>query len=119
MLPGPKFIGIVINTVLSAAADCVRVPWNVLRFATGMLKPSPGIQKGAADFALAARDNSKPPCDGEAALRIIELLEPACSEPDRLRSEQIESRYQTLAPVDALVTGAAGFLGSKLVRALR
>ena len=119
VLPGPKFIGIVINTVLSAAADCVRVPWNVLRFATGMLKPSPGIQKGAADFALAARDNSKPPFDGEAALRIIELLEPACAEPDRLRSEQIESRYQTLAPVDALVTGAAGFLGSKLVRALR
>ena len=119
VLPGPKFIGIVINTVLSAAADCVRVPWNVLRFATGMLNPSPGIQKGAADFALAARDNSKPPFDGEAALRIIELLEPACAEPDRLRSEQIESRYQTLAPVDALVTGAAGFLGSKLVRALR
>lgn len=119
VLPGPKFIGIVINTVLSAAADCVRVPWNVLRFATGMLKPSPGIQKGAADFALAARDNGKPPFDGEAALRIIELLEPACAEPDRLRAAEIESHYQELEPVDALVTGAAGFLGSKLVRALR
>jgi predicted dehydrogenase/nucleoside-diphosphate-sugar epimerase len=119
VLPGPKFIGIVLNTLLSAAADCFRVPWNVLRFASGMLKPSPGIQKGAADFALAARDNGKPPFDGDDALRVIGLLEPVCAEADRLRSETIEARYQSLAPVDALVTGAAGFLGRTLVTALR
>lgn len=119
VLPGPKFIGIVLNTFLSAVADCFRVPWNVLRFATGMLKPSPGIQKGAADFAAAARDNGKPPFDGDAALRVIALLEPACAEPDRLRREEIEARYTALAAVDALVTGAGGFLGKALVKALR
>jgi nucleoside-diphosphate-sugar epimerase/predicted dehydrogenase len=119
VLPGPKFIGIVLNTFLSAFADVFRVPWNVVRFATGMLKPSPGIQKGAADFARAARDNGKPPFDGEDALRVISILEPACAEPDRLRREEIEARYATLAPVDALVTGAAGFLGRSLVAALR
>ena len=119
VLPGPKFIGIVLNTVLSAMADCFRVPWNVLRFATGLLKPSPGIQKGAADFAIAARDNSKPPFDGAAALRVIALLEPACAEPDRLRRDAIESRYAPLPPADVLVTGAAGFLGRALVKALR
>ncbi|MEZ5461196.1 NAD-dependent epimerase/dehydratase family protein [Dokdonella sp.] len=119
VLPGPKFIGIVLNTFLSAIADTVRVPWNVLRFATGMLKPSPGIQKGAADFAIAARDNGKPPFDGAAALRTISLLEPACAEPDRLRREEIEARYSNLAPADVLVTGAAGFLGRALVQALR
>jgi nucleoside-diphosphate-sugar epimerase len=100
-------------------ADIVRVPWNVLRFATGMLKPSPGIQKGAADFAIAARDNGKPPFDGAAALRTISLLEPACAEPDRLRREEIEARYSNLASADVLVTGAAGFLGRALVQALR
>jgi 2-alkyl-3-oxoalkanoate reductase len=119
VLPGPKFIGIVLNTFLSAAADCFRVPWNVLRFATGLLKPSPGIQKGAADFAAAARDNGKPPFDGAAALRVISLLEPACVEPDRLRHEEIEARYAPLPAVDALVTGAAGFLGRSVVKALR
>ncbi|MGB0135486.1 Gfo/Idh/MocA family oxidoreductase, partial [Dokdonella sp.] len=119
VLPGPKFIGIVLNTFLSAVADCIRVPWNVLRFATGMLKPSPGIQKGAADFAIAARDNGKPPFDGAAAMRVISLLEPACAEPDRLRNEEIEARYAKLEPVDALVTGGAGFLGRALVKALR
>ncbi len=119
VLPGPKFIGIVLNTFLSALADVFRVPWNVLRFATGMLKPSPGIQKGAADFATAARDNGKPPFDGEDALRVIRLLESACAEPDRLRHEEIEARYAALEPVDVLVTGAAGFLGRALVAALR
>jgi predicted dehydrogenase len=119
VLPGPKFIGIVLNTFLSAAADVFRVPWNVLRFATGMLKPSPGIQKGAADFAAAARDNGKPPFDGADALRVITLLEPLCVEADRLRREEIESRYASLAPADALVTGAAGFLGRAVVKALR
>ena len=119
VLPGPKFIGIVLNTFLSAAADVFRVPWNVVRFATGMLKPSPGIQKGAADFAAAARDNGKPPFDGADALRVITLLEPLCVEADRLRREEIESRYAPLAPADALVTGAAGFLGRAVVKALR
>ena len=119
VLPGPKFIGIVLNTLLSAIADVVRVPWNVLRFATGMLRPSPGIQQGAADFAHAARDNGKPPFSGEDALRVIELLEPVCAEADRLRREEIEARFIELAPVDALVTGAGGFLGRALVKALR
>ncbi|MGH8172430.1 MAG: NAD-dependent epimerase/dehydratase family protein [Rhodanobacteraceae bacterium] len=119
VLPGPKFIGIVLNTFLSAFADVFRVPWNVVRFATGMLKPSPGIQKGAADFARAARDNGKPPFGGDDALRVISLLEPACAEADRLRAEEIEARFTPLAPVDALVTGAGGFLGRKLVAALR
>lgn len=119
VLPGPKFIGIVLNTLLSAIADVFRVPWNVLRFATGMLRPSPGIQQGAADFAHAARDNGKPPFSGEDALRVIELLEPACAEADRLRREEIEARFSDLAPVDALVTGAGGFLGRALVKALR
>ncbi len=119
VLPGPKFIGIVLNTVLGAIADVFRVPWNVVRFATGLLKPSPGIQKGAADFAHAARDNGRPPFDGEDALRIARLLETACAEADAQRAAEIEARYAPLDPADALVTGAAGFLGRKLVAALR
>ncbi|ANB17171.1 NAD-dependent epimerase/dehydratase family protein [Dokdonella koreensis] len=120
VLPGPKFIGIVINTWLSAVADVVRVPWNVVRFATGLLRPSPGIQKGAADFAHAARDNARPPFTGEDALRIVRLLEAACAEPDRLRREELDARLAvTPAPADALVTGAAGFLGRALVARLR
>src|SRR5690606_28482935 len=68
---------------------------------------------------ISARDNGRPPFDGDDALRVLRLLEPACVEADRLRHEQIEARYQDLAAVDALVTGAAGFLGRALVMALR
>ena len=119
VLPGPKFIGIMVNAFISAVKDVFRIPWNVLRFATGMLKPSPGIQHGAQEFARAARDNSAPPFSGEQALHIARLLEPVCAEPDRARLELLESRYTTLQPVDALVTGAAGFLGRRVVARLR
>ncbi len=119
VLPGPKFIGIVINAVTSAAGDVFRIPWNVVRFATGMLKPSPGIQRGAIEFASAVRDGASPPFTGADALRIAQLLEPLCAQPDQQRLALLESRYSTLEPVDALVTGAAGFLGRALVKRLR
>lgn len=119
VLPGPKFIGIVANAFFSSLKDVFRVPWNVIRFATGMLKPSPGIQHGAQAFAQAARDGAAPPFTGEDALRIARLLEPLCAEPDRQRLALLESRYTELPPVDALVTGAAGFLGRRLVARLR
>ena len=118
-LPGPKFIGIMLNGFFAAAGNLVRIPWNIVRFATGMLKPSPGIRRGAAEFARAARFNEVPPFAGEDALRVARLLQPACVEPDRLRLEQLQSRYVPLPPVGCLVTGAGGFLGRKLVAALR
>lgn len=119
VLPGPKFIGIILNAFFSAAKDSFRIPLNVLRFATGRLKPSPGIQKGAEAFARAVHHDEAPPFGGEDGLRIARLLDPLCAEPDRLRLEQLESRYEDLPPTDALVTGAAGFLGRATVAALR
>lgn len=119
VLPGPKFVGIVANAFFSALKDVFRVPWNVVRFATGLLKPSPGIRHGARAFAEAVRDGGAPPFSGEDALRIARLLEPACAEPDRQRLALLESRYAELPPADVLVTGAAGFLGRKLVARLR
>lgn len=118
-LPGPKFIGIVLGGVLAAAGDLVRIPWNVLRFATKRLKPSPGIQLGAERFAHAAWTHERPPFTGEDALRIARLLEPVCAAPDAERIAQLAARRAPLPPADALVTGAGGFLGKALVAALR
>lgn len=119
VLPGPKFVGLIVNAFASAAADLIRLPWNVLRFATGRLLPSPGIRRGATGFAMAIRDGRPPPFDGESALRIARLLDPVCAQPDRQRHEQLAARHAALAPADALVTGAGGFLGRALVAALR
>lgn len=118
-LPGPKFVGIVANGLSIAAANLVRIPWNVLRFATGRLLPSPGIRLGAEAFARAVHHQAPPPFGGEDALRIARLLEPVCAGPDRERSAQLAGRLAPLPPADALVTGAAGFLGQALVAALR
>ena len=118
-LPGPKFIGIILNAFFGAAKNVFRIPLNVLRFATGRLKPSPGIQKGAEAFAHAIHDDETPPFTGEDGLRIARLLDPLCVEPDRARLQQLEARYVDLPPADALVTGAAGFLGRAVVAALR
>lgn len=119
VLPGPKFIGILLNAFFSAVKDSVRIPLNVLRFATGRLKPSPGIRTGAEAFAKAVRHDETPPFTGEDGLRIARLLDPLCAQPDHERREQLEARYAPLPPADALVTGAAGFLGRAVVAALR
>jgi len=118
VLPGPKFIGIVATAFLSGLADVFRVPWNVVRFATGALRPSPGIQAGAADFARALHTQSAPPVPAAEGLRAVALMQSVCAAADAERSADIEARYVTHPPVDALVTGAAGFLGRAVVAAL-
>ncbi|MGN6152511.1 MAG: NAD-dependent epimerase/dehydratase family protein [Lysobacteraceae bacterium] len=118
-LPGPKFIGILLNGFFAAVQDSVRIPLNVLRFATGRLKPSPGIRAGAEAFARAVHRGEAPPFPAEDGLRIARLLDPLCVAPDRERTQQLASRYVALPPADALVTGAAGFLGKAVVAALR
>jgi len=118
VLPGPKFIGIVATAFLSGLADVFRVPWNVFRFATGLLRPSPGIQAGAAGFARALHTHTPPPVSAEEGLRAVALMEGVCAAADAERSNDIEARYVKHPPVDALVTGAAGFLGKAVVAAL-
>lgn len=117
--PGPKFVGIAVGAMLNAALDLVRVPWNILRFATGALAPSPGIRRGAVEFATAVRDGTAPPFPGEAGLRLARLLDPACAGPDASRLEELQQRRAPLAPASVLVTGANGFLGRALLDALR
>ena len=119
VLPGPKFIGIVMNAFFSGLADVFRVPWNVLRFATKSLRPSPGIQAGAAAFAQALHDRTAPPVPPEEGLRAVALMESVCASADAERIAEIEARYAPVPPADVLVTGAAGFLGRKVVEALR
>lgn len=119
VLPGPKFIGIVLNAFGNAVRDVIRIPWNVVRFATGSLRPSPGIQHGAEAFARAVHEGRAPPVSPEDGRRPIALMEARCAEADQARLRELEGRKVDLEPVDALVTGAAGFLGSALVEALR
>ena len=119
VLPGPKFIGIVLTAFTSALRDVIRVPWNVLRFATRRLQPSPGIQRGAQEFARALHERRAPPISAEEGRRPVELMESVCARADAERTRELDARITKLEPADALVTGANGFLGRALVAALR
>lgn len=118
-LPGPKFVGAVLTGFLNAVRDAIRIPVNVVRFAVGNLKPSPGIRIGAVEFARAIRDGTAPPVSSLDGRRVVAMLESVCGEADRERATELQARRLPIRAVPILVTGAAGFLGGALVRRLR
>ena len=117
-LPGPKFIGAMVTSFINAVKDVFRIPWNVVRIATGRLKPSPGIQRGSEDFARAVYAGAEPPVSAHEGRRVMELIEEVCRNADEERTRELEERFAPLNPCKILVTGAAGFLGRSLVQRL-
>lgn len=115
VLPGPKFIGMVFNAVRNGFALGFGVPLNVLRFATGRLRPSPGIQASAAAFAQSVQDGRAPPVTAEEGRRPLALMAAACKAADSARTATLAARLAPLPPAEILVTGAGGFLGRALV----
>ena len=118
-LPGPKFVGIVLSGFKNAVKDVFQIPINVFRFATSMLKPSPGIRVSASEFARAIHEGTAPPVSADEGLRIVALMESACRKADEERAAELATRLLPIRAVPSLVTGAAGFLGRALVRRLR
>ena len=118
-LPGPKQIGMVINGTINAAKKSVQVPWNMVRFATGGLKPSPGIYRAVQDFYKALAAGTPPPVAPEEGRRVMALISEKCQEADEAkRLKLVQQAQQLLEPARVLVTGGAGFLGSALVERL-
>jgi predicted dehydrogenase/nucleoside-diphosphate-sugar epimerase len=119
--PGPKQIALVFNGTVNAARRLWNVPFNVARFATGSLKPSPGIYRAVQDFYHALAAGAPPPVAPEEGRRAIELV--SCGEIERLDCEMELRRaaalQSALEPAQILVTGANGFLGIALVARLR
>jgi predicted dehydrogenase/nucleoside-diphosphate-sugar epimerase len=119
-LPGPKQIGFVINGAVNAARQLWDVPWNMVRFITKSLKPSPGIYRGVQDFYYALSAGESAPVSPEEGRRIMalvcEAVEAADKEVDAWRKAEAAKPVE---PADILVTGGGGFLGGELVRRLR
>jgi len=117
-LPGPKFIGLVVNGVSGGIASAARVCWSVLRFMVGNLSGSPGIVRGAAAFARSLHDGTAPPVSGTAGAAVVGLIEAASARADAERAAELTARMAPLPPADCLVTGANGFVGRALVQRL-
>ncbi|MCS6953864.1 MAG: NAD-dependent epimerase/dehydratase family protein [Bryobacterales bacterium] len=117
--PGPKQAQFVLNGVTGAARRLWKAPWNVIRFAAGSLKPSPGIYASVQEFHRALAEGRPTPVSPEEGRRAVYWVEQAARRAD----EEFACRRTRLAAAPAaariLVTGAGGFLGSALVRRLR
>ncbi len=114
-LPGPKFVGMGINAVKNGAAQALEAPLNMLRFATGRLKPSPGIQRGAEEFARALLEGREPAVSAEEGRRPVALMAEACARADAERARAFAGRLGPLGLADVLVTGATGLVGRVLL----
>ncbi len=120
VLPGPKQIGQIINGFTHALRRTWRIPLNLFRFATGSLKPSPGIYRSVQEFHQALAENRPVPVPAEEGRRVIEWLAAAAESADREKQRRMDAeRARQLPPARILVTGGAGFLGSALVKRLR
>lgn len=117
-LPGPKFIGMVLNAFLGSLGRAAAVVKTVVRFATRSLPPSPGIYAGAADFARAIVEHRAPLVPAEEGRRNVELMREASARANAEADRTFMERLRPLPEAEALVTGATGFLGSALVRRL-
>jgi 2-alkyl-3-oxoalkanoate reductase len=118
LLPGPKFASPVICAMRNAAASLYQVPRNVLRFITGSLPGAPGIHKNVHAFYAALEQGTPVPVSPEEGYRIVAAIASACDEADSQRDAARQTQLRPRPPVDVLVTGAGGFLGSTLVRRL-
>jgi predicted dehydrogenase/nucleoside-diphosphate-sugar epimerase len=118
LLPGPKFIGMVLNAMVGSLRRFFAVGVSVLRFALKRLPPSPGIHAGASDFARAVLECRAPAVPPEEGRRMVALMESVSQRADSDAQRVFAARLELLAPADVLVTGAAGFLGSALVKRL-
>jgi 2-alkyl-3-oxoalkanoate reductase len=117
-LPGPKPIAASVTAMAQAARTIWHVPKNVWRFASGSLRPSPGIHAGVLRFHDSLARGTHPPVTMNEGRRIVARLEPFCREADALRDRALRLK-EPLEPRGILVTGAAGLLGRALLDRLR
>jgi predicted dehydrogenase/nucleoside-diphosphate-sugar epimerase len=119
-LPGPKQIGMVLEGTANAVRKSFQVPWNMVRFATGRLKPSPGIYAGVQSFYHALATGKPVPVSAEEGRSAIGWVTLASAGADLEKAARLRQQLeQPLDPARILVTGGAGFLGSALVEKLR
>lgn len=116
--PGPRPAQWILNGVFTSLRTLRLVLVNTFRFATGKLRPSPGIHQGVVDFHQALRNNAPLPVSPEEGRRMVAFMEDVATAADRDKEKIRSAQFQPLPPAKILVTGATGFLGSSVLRKL-
>ena len=116
--PAPKPVQRILGAGFNSLHMLAKVSVNTLRFATGRLKPSPGIHVSVIKFHEALHHGHPPPVPADEGRRVIALLEDVSRRADEDKQAYLAEANPQLSP-RILVTGANGFLGRALVERLR
>lgn len=116
--PAPKPVQRILGAGFNSLHMLAKVSVNTVRFATGRLKPSPGIHVSVVKFHEALDNGLAPPVPAEEGRRVIALLEDVSRNADEDKRAYLAEPNADLKP-RILVTGANGFVGRALVERLR
>ncbi len=114
-LGGPKIASRIVSAAANSLSTLGGVAWNVARFATGRLTPSPGIGTGIAKFYQALREQTPPPVSAEEGRRALFWVERATQAAVAERQQMRKQDVMPPQPARVLVTGATGMLGGSLL----
>ena len=116
-LPVPKPVEAIVNSIATALLSVMQVYWNSLLVATRRMVRGSDIHRSVREFHIALSNGGNPPVSAIEGKRIVAWVEQAARQADADK-RQIVLTSSEVTRASILVTGAAGFLGSKLVNTL-
>jgi predicted dehydrogenase/nucleoside-diphosphate-sugar epimerase len=117
-LPAPTMVQRIVSAATNSTSTFLKTSFNVVRFATGSLPPSPGIGVSVTKFYEALHQGVAPPVSAEEGRRIVAWAEQATRAASGDKRAMLEQASAEPPPARTLVTGASGFLGRALVARL-
>ncbi len=116
-LPLPKALEAVVNAISTAVRSIIQVCWNSMRVATHRLVRGPDIQASIQEFYAALSSGSPPPVSADEGKRMVAWVERIARAADAEKNRPIRFSAGS-KPASIVVTGATGFVGTALVKAL-
>jgi nucleoside-diphosphate-sugar epimerase/predicted dehydrogenase len=117
-LPAPKVIQMFMAVGTSSVASLASAAWTAFRFATGKLRPNPGIHDSVIEFHRSLVASTPVPIPAAEGRRMVYWMEDV----SRRADAEKRARLAVSAPVPparVLVTGGTGWLGKAVVKRLR
>ena len=117
-LPAPKVIQMFVAVGTSSLASLTNAAWTALRFATGKLRPNPGIHDSVIEFYRALASGTAAPVPAEEGRRMVYWMEDVSRRADAEKRVRL-ALSAPVPPARVLVTGGTGWLGRAVVKRLR
>ncbi len=116
-LPLPKPAERVVNALTDSIQPLIDVPVGVVKFAAKVVKPYQGLHGLVGAFYRSLGTAGAPPVSLEDATSTVRWVEEVAAAADADHAARV-ARLPRLEGAEVLVTGAAGALGSEVVRRL-